>query len=168
MPLDPLVIKSFSRELQKLAGVDLTKGIHAKFDAVAGILRDHGVHAETSHKRIIIPKDIITTEDLGYLGFKPSMTAVPEEGQDSLISFRHPQNRYHFHSHGSVWTMHEDAHAATQGFNKETLHHAITDGLPAFGAYVRQRALDPEGSLAEKVRLALPQDFFDKMEALRH
>lgn len=169
MALSPAMVHEFSLELQKLAGAiqPPEPELKTRFKAITNILHEHGVFVDTSHKRIIVPKDMLTTEDLYNLGFQPSLIAIPEEGQESPVSFRNPKNLYHLHPHGSVWTMHKDAVSATTGNAKATLKHLMSDGLPAVGSYIKERLLGTEGSLAEKVRLALPQDFFEKMQALR-
>lgn len=65
----------------------------------------------------VIPRSIIqhsdlSTQDLIDAGFKKSLIAVPETGQSSLVTYRHPKNNLHFHKHPENWLFHEDKYPA--------------------------------------------------------
>lgn len=102
---------AFARELVKLA--EATSLIKRRFDKLCEELDTRGVLSGTGHKRISIPKTVLSEKDLQDLGFVPVMIAVPEAGQSSFRSFRHPDNNYHLHEHGDHWTMHKDDHASS-------------------------------------------------------
>lgn len=108
------------------------KRLQRRFSRWGAKLRDHGVYAGTSHKRIVIPKRFLNEDHIKELGFQPVLVAIPEAGQDQFASYRHPNNLFHIHSHGDRWTMHEDSHPAAtmlmqQGVNPVS---AIVQGLP--------------------------------------
>lgn len=108
------------------------KRLQRRFSRWGAKLRDHGVYAGTSHKRIVVPKRFLNEDHLKELGFQPVLVAIPEAGQDQFASYRHPNNLFHIHSHGDRWTMHEDSHPAAtmlmqQGVNPVS---AIVQGLP--------------------------------------
>ena len=85
-----------------------------RFDRLKRELEISGDEVGTGHKRIAIPKRLLTESDLkSQLGFVPVTVAIPEAGQTKFQSFRHPDNNYHIHDHGENWTMHEDRHAAS-------------------------------------------------------
>jgi len=86
--------------------------LERRFARLQQLLREQGVLAGTAHKRILVPKDKLTEQDINALGFTPVTIAIPEAGQDRFQSFRHPDNTFHIHSHPEGWTIHEDAHPA--------------------------------------------------------
>ena len=59
--------------------------------------------------RSMIDYDQLPTAALRELGFIPSYVAVPEAGQSSLRTYRHPDNNMHFHKHTDKWVYHEDS-----------------------------------------------------------
>lgn len=58
--------------------------------------------------RTAVPYDELSTKDLEGLGFLRSIVAVPEAGQSSIVTYRHPTNNLHFHRHDDRWLYHED------------------------------------------------------------
>lgn len=119
-----------------------------RFDAFVQHLRERGVYAGTSHKRVVIPKSKLDAHDLTALGFERVLAAIPEAGQDEFHSYRHPNNLFHLHSHPGRWTMHEDEHpsatmlARTHGPVKAFfmgMPHVVTEGLPGLANYVGGR-----------------------------
>ncbi len=140
--------------------------LNQRFQGLTQLLDQHGVLAGTGHKRITIPKNKLTEQDLGTLGFEPVLAAIPEAGQDRFQSFRHPDNLYHIHSHGDRWTMHQDRHAAatmlarTQGAAKafvQGIPHVITEGIPGLGYYIKGQ-LGGRKSTADIVNSQLQPD----------
>jgi len=59
--------------------------------------------------RIVIPKTHLDIPDLYRLGFKDSLIAVPELGQKTWTSYRHPLTNIHLHDHGKFLNMHVDS-----------------------------------------------------------
>lgn len=121
------IVSSFGSELRKLAdaapaptggpshGAELyKKRVEARFGRLKKELKVHGDPVGTGHNRILIPKKLLSEDDLRkQLGFVPVNVAIPEAGQTRFQSFRHPGHNYHIHEHGDSWTMHEDRHAAS-------------------------------------------------------
>ena len=64
-----------------------------------------GVQYMARHK---FPKKKLTKETLLSMGYKPSLIAVPEIGQDKWTTYRHPRNNLHLHDYGSDWLSHID------------------------------------------------------------
>lgn len=144
---------------------DTVSPVERKFGRFARALKKYGVEAGTAHKRIYIPKDIVSEEELTKeLGFIPVKIAIPEAGQSRFESFRHPNVLYHLHEHDDVWVMHEDVHpSATMVFKKwmaekargaavtvggltkgvwASMSHIIEEGIP--GAYYYLKGLASE------------------------
>lgn len=59
--------------------------------------------------RIPIPKKFLSPKDLYRAGFVDSYVAVPELGQTSWRTFRHPLHNLHLHEHGDLLNMHVDS-----------------------------------------------------------
>lgn len=144
---------------------DTVSSVERKFGRFARALKKYGVEVGTAHKRIYIPKDIVSEEELTKeLGFIPVKIAIPEAGQSRFESFRHPNVLYHLHEHDDVWVMHEDVHpSATMVFKKwmaekargagvtvgglakgvwASMSHIIEEGIP--GAYYYLKGLASE------------------------
>lgn len=124
--------------------------LQARFDNYTNLLRTKGVYAGTGHKRVFVPKAQISRDDLQNLGFESVLIAVPEAGQDEFRTYRHPDNRFHLHSHGDNWTMHEDAHPAATMLARRIGHtkafiqgmpHVVTEGIPGIGYYLKGQIL---------------------------
>jgi predicted Ser/Thr protein kinase len=127
------------------------KKLKKRFDVFARALEEYGVEVGTGHKRIPIPKKALSEKDLAKIGFVSTAIAIPESGQETAVSFRHPDALYHLHSHRDTWLMHKDEHAATtmliekwrqkggEGIVTPVKHffaglpHVFTEGVP--GAY---------------------------------
>jgi len=117
-------------------------------------LEKYGVYSGTAHKRILIPKSDITQEELEeQLGFIPVSIAIPEAGQKSFTSYRHPYSTHHLHEFAKYWTIHRDEHEASTMIlhrNKDNssilektghflsgLPHVITEGIPGAFYYTK-------------------------------
>lgn len=59
--------------------------------------------------RIVIPKSHLDIKDLKRLGFQDSLVAVPEVGQKTWTTYRHPLDKLHLHDHGDLLNMHIDS-----------------------------------------------------------
>jgi 8-oxo-dGTP pyrophosphatase MutT (NUDIX family) len=64
--------------------------------------------------RIVIPKTHLDIPDLYRLGFQDSLIAVPEIGQKTWTTYRHPLDKLHLHDHGKYLNMHIDSLPALQ------------------------------------------------------
>jgi hypothetical protein len=124
--------------------------LRRRFDYLTHTLHRKGVETGTSHKRIVIPKDKFTENDILGMGFEPVTIAIPEAGQDQFSSYRHPDNTFHIHSHPEGWTMHEDRHPASTMIAKhestvlgkakalvQGMPHLVTEGIPGLGYYLK-------------------------------
>lgn len=122
--------------------------VEARFDHLKKLLREHGALVGTAHKRILIPKNKLTEQDLATLKFEPVTVAIPEAGQDRFQSYRNPHNLFHIHSHPEGWTMHEDRHPAAtmlsrgvKGIAAKTktmiqgIPHVSDEGIPGLYYY---------------------------------
>lgn len=90
------------------------RDVKERFSFFQNALRKYGKEEGTGHKRIFIPKDELTKEQIeDVLGFVPVTIAIPEAGQKKLVSYRNPTNLYHIHEYDKYWTMHEDRNAAS-------------------------------------------------------
>lgn len=131
-----------------------------KFEGYKNKLETDGVLAGTYHKRIPIPKTQVGQDDLLHLGFQPVAIAIPESGQKSFYSYRHPKMLHHLHDHGDYWTMHVDEHpsmtmalqsAKTLGAKLKAVasgtQHIVTEGLPGLYKYIANRFEGGEGML---------------------
>lgn len=109
-----------------------------------------GHEVGTKHKRVAISKKILNENDLLGKGFRPSLIAIPEEGQDRWTSFRHPETNLHAHSHPDYWTMHRDRHPAMAAALASAagpgdwlpaawkgVKHVATEGVPGGAIYAQ-------------------------------
>lgn len=96
--------------------------------------------------RTAIPLQELPERDLRAMGFVPSYVAVPERGQASLRTWRHPRTGVHVHQHSKDWLFHEDKwpsiamlkqrykldnpHASDSEVMKGSLNKTITEGIP--------------------------------------
>ncbi len=93
---------------------DYEASVKKRFGFFEKALDEYGEEVGTGHKRILIPKEALTQQQLEeVMGFVPVAIAIPEAGQENFTSFRHPEMLYHIHDHGESWSMHEDRHAAS-------------------------------------------------------
>jgi hypothetical protein len=76
-------------------------------------VKDHrenpDIISNTSVNRSRVKLSQVSEDELKRAGFKPVVVAIPELGQTSVISYRHPKNGLHFHKHGDEWLFHEDS-----------------------------------------------------------
>jgi hypothetical protein len=114
----------------------------------------------TTLAKSLVDNSTITAEDLMSAGFKPSYVSIPEIGQDSVTSYRHPESLLHFHSHPDLWLYHEDNNPSLDmlltKYKKEhpnaskveklkyllldalpgSIEHTVNDGAPALADYL--------------------------------
>lgn len=137
----------FSGNKVKVADEPLPQASPEEAQAAALMRFNHFAHQlpivgsmQGGHRRIPIPKTVLTETDLHSLGFVPVSIAVPETGQTAFRSFRHPNHNYHVHEHGDMWLMHEDAHpASTMLLKKMTMDPEALASIPKLGEDDRQR-----------------------------
>jgi hypothetical protein len=86
-----------------------------RFAKIHKTLRTQGVDVVEPNDiiRLSVSKGKLTKDDLKLLGFEPVVIAVPESGQKTFESYRHPSSNHHIHDHGHEWVIHEDEHAST-------------------------------------------------------
>ena len=154
--------------------------LHRRFNYFAQTLRRKGVETGTAHKRILIPKDKLTEQDILGLGFEPVTIAIPEAGQNQFSSYRHPENTFHIHSHPEGWTMHEDRHPASTMIAKheptvlgkakalvQGMPHLVTEGIPGLGYYLKGQ-IGGTVSTAKNILQDIDPKIQKKFEHLRH
>jgi tRNA A-37 threonylcarbamoyl transferase component Bud32/curved DNA-binding protein CbpA len=138
-----------------------------RFEIFKKALEAYGQETGTGHKRIIIPKYVISEEEMEKeLGFVPVKVAIPESGQDRWTSWRNTRSTYHIHSHGDAWTMHRDEHEASTMLLKRLyeqkkegkdvsfiqpvleflrgIPHVITEGIPGAFYYLKGQVFGGE------------------------
>ena len=132
------------------------------------------------------PYEKLPTEDMRRLGFLPSIVAVPEAGQSSLVTWRHPESNLHFHRHNDKWIYHEDEwpsfsmvlenlknqgitnpyrHIITQnpGILRDVALHGIVEGLPGYNNYLAGRILG-RTTFSDQIKGNVnPRTNFDKL-----
>jgi len=146
------------------------KLLQNRFNKIKEMVNKQGVYSGTKHKRIVIPKTKLTKKQIGQLGFKKSYVAIPESGQDQWVSYRHPSNKIHIHSHNNEWTIHKDRHASSQMmavkrrslFGKALAYpqgaaHSISEGIPGLITYAKSKISDRNKSLAKNVFYEQPK-----------
>lgn len=98
-------------------------------DKLISLVQDKGKKVYSAHKRIIVPKNILSLDKLKRLGFDESRVAVPEPGQSSLLTYRGPKGLHaHSHEKDKSWVIHQDKHKPELG---KFVKHWLTEGLPA-------------------------------------
>lgn len=107
----------------------------AKFNKIKKDLDEHGVQHYSLHKRIAIPKDELSLDDLKGLGFRKSYTGIPEPGQVKFRSYRN-DDKYHIHDHGEKWVMHRDRHNPIGKSIKDKYNHVREEAIPALKDYL--------------------------------
>jgi hypothetical protein len=126
------------------------RALQTKLRAIQKAVPQRGAFANTFHQRVVVPKAYLPEQDLSDLGFLPVQIAIPEAGQDSMTSYRHPQHNYHLHPHGDVWTVHNDSHPSISMLKYHRkgvidkikdlgkgMTHIVGEGVPGAYAYVR-------------------------------
>lgn len=137
------------------------KKLQQRFGRLSEALEEHGVDAGT-HRRIVVPKRVLSETDVERLGFRPSRTGVPEVGQVRFTSFRHPKDPHHLHDHGKVWTMHRDKYPPSKQGVVRGIHHMVVEGAPASVQYVRDRLRGRR--MAEHVEKGMPSKLRRRMQ----
>jgi hypothetical protein len=56
--------------------------------------------------KVLIPVADLSVDDLKQLGFKSSLTAVPEIGQTDITTYMQPESDLHLHRHADNWQAH--------------------------------------------------------------
>ncbi|MFB6373677.1 MAG: hypothetical protein ABEN55_11355 [Bradymonadaceae bacterium] len=115
--------------MQALLKAASDQGPQEVLDDYRDRLEDEGVDTGFSrHKRIDIPKDKVSIDDLKDQGWKSDMFAVPEPGQSAIKSWR-DKDGYHLHDHGDKWLMHQDEHPSMYFDPKEGINHLNSEGI---------------------------------------
>lgn len=170
------VIKVSADEAEVPEDPEHRQFVERRFERIQQMLDRAGVMAGTAHKRLLVPKQYLTENELKkMLGFEPVTIAIPEAGQDRFQSFRHPKHTYHVHSHPEGWTFHQDSHPAATMLMKNVksvsdktrallggIPHAKDEGLPGLYYYVKGR-LGGHKSTAKRVLSELPSSALEHM-----
>jgi len=130
---------------------------------------DPTYRSATTMNRTSIPYDLLSPSRLRSLGFEPSYVAVPELGQKSFRTWRHPLNETHIHEHTNAWTMHQDTAPSWQMLAKrwrlehpdasykdylkyywgdaarKSIPHAIKEGAPGYVNFISNLILGRQG-----------------------
>lgn len=139
-----------------------------EFNFFAGMLGRYGEKIDTSHKRILMPKEVLTEDEIKELGFVPVKIAVPESGETRVRSFRHPRNLYHIHEHGDMWSLHRDRHvSATMLMLSEPGHklqnvlsgtkHIFTEGIPGVYYWLKGKITDAPSTVTKLFKDITPE-----------
>lgn len=139
-------------------------------DSISQAIEEYGVTVGTAHKRIAIPKDILSKKQIEkQMGFVPVTIAIPESGQENITSWRHPESNIHIHSHDDFWTFHEDKHAAGTMLVKKILKqgnyspfklglellrgipHAISEGVPGAYYWAKGELFGEDRSMVDRI-----------------
>jgi len=167
---DPTRLMPHLRKIHKLAKAqDKTTGYRKKvkqrFKELTESLEEVGSALGTGHKRITIPKSVVSEGQLKrQLGFIKSRISIPERGQVRVLSFRHPTKGYHVHDHGKNWVMHKDTHApkgVIQGAK-----HVITEGAPAL-YYLARDKVKGAPKMVERLSMELPKEYKQRVKQLK-
>lgn len=89
--------------------------LQKRFRAISRNLDRHGAVTNPLNphlKRIAFDKSKLSEDQIKRLGFKQVLIAIPEKGQKSFKTYRHPVSNHHIHDHGGSWVMHKDKHSA--------------------------------------------------------
>jgi hypothetical protein len=89
--------------------------LRQRFRAISNNLERHGAVTNPLNehlKRIAFSKKSLTGAQIKRLGFEKVTIAIPEKGQSSFMTYRHPMSNHHIHDHGDTWVMHKDKHSA--------------------------------------------------------
>jgi len=156
--------------------------IKSRFNKIKTLFNIYGTKAGLSHKRLIIPKDVLSKEDLTkYLNFIPSNTGLGEKGQTTSLSYRNPFNGFHVHDHGDSWIMHRDRFndlissfaseksKSVPNFSKpiiEGASHIIADVIPGLIDYAKGKSVSGS-NIKTLIQKKLSPEFFREIERLR-
>jgi uncharacterized membrane protein (UPF0127 family) len=123
----------------------------------SGDPKDVDVLVDTGLHRVKAPKEDINLKALKYLNFTPSLIAVPERGQDKMMTFRQYGTNLHMHQHPKNRFFHKDrwpslmmAWNQTEGRPREerlaaikdSMKHITLEGIPGFAKYFKNVADD--------------------------
>jgi predicted Ser/Thr protein kinase len=151
-------------------------------------LKKYGVETGTGHKRILIPKSVISKSDLtDTLGFLPVKIAVPEGGQSSSTSYRQLKGLHHIHEYDDSWTLHKDRHRSStmlfeqwkrehsqehKGSGVEGIgvflsgtKHVVTEGIPGLFYYLKGKLAGNE-ALDVRLKKELPAEYMRQLSRL--
>lgn len=134
-PSDPQAVDSATGK--KITNMDVWK---AQRGVAKGLKRlgkgDFDVPDENNLDRVFIPETKIKEPVLKYLNFSPSIVAVPERGQDRMITYRQTGSHAHLHHHPEGWSIHRDRWPALTMVPKELaadgnkdIMEALTEGV---------------------------------------
>lgn len=93
---------------------------------------DFDIDPENDLGRVTIPYSKLNKDLLKYLNFKPSIVAVPERGQSSLLTYRQIGTNAHLHQHPEYWMLHRDKWPAMQMLPEELKRDLNTDVFEFF------------------------------------
>lgn len=129
-PPDPAAVDSSGK---KIRNADVWKTEFA-VDSALRKLKGGGfdVPDENNLNRASIPEKAINENALRYLKFEPSIVAVPEHGQDRLMTYRQAGTHAHLHHHPGRWMIHRDRWPALGMVGKE-MDTGNKDVLSALG-----------------------------------
>lgn len=122
-------------------------------------LRQHASKPDVSMAipRTMMDKADFGTEDFPAMGFEPSYVAVPERGQSSLRTWRHPRSNIHVHEHPGAWMLHNDEHQSAQmAIRADELAAQATGKARSLGARLKSTLAAYKKGLPHITREGLP------------
>jgi hypothetical protein len=167
--------------------------LRSQFREVDRLLTERGVVTNSLNptKRIVIPKEKLDEKSLIRLGFKPVTVAIPEKGQVTSTSYRHPVSLHHVHDHGDSLVIHRDKHPAltmslsslgSSGISPlgkrvkgpsslistvgSGVSHALTEGVPGLAGYIKSMVVGDRG-VKDKVNSLVPEGTVAELGRLR-
>jgi uncharacterized membrane protein (UPF0127 family) len=114
---------------------------------------DYDVKMQSGLNRVKLPKWGVNEAALPYVGFKPSLVAIPERGQESMMTYRDPKEYFHIHRHPKRWFMHMDKYPSVSQAKDRVAEvkpgpieavktmgkgvaHVVTEGIPGLYYYL--------------------------------
>jgi len=94
--------------------------------------------------RSMISKQQLSKDEMLSAGFVPSLVSVPERGQKTWTSYRHPSSGTHIHDHDEDWVIHNDdwpsmamqsikaRHTGNKVNYAEGAKHTVFEGIPGY------------------------------------
>ena len=173
---EDILQRAYLRGFEK--GAQLAFGPHTPDSATAEVLnevakalRKGDTNVPTSStvlRRHAVPVNSLSPRAIRDAGFLPSYVAVPERGQSSYRTYRHPYNNMHLHRHGDSWLAHEDSWPAFSmalarwnsenpgaGLREkakalgplvgEAMSHGLVEGVPGWLTHIRGTILGERG-----------------------
>jgi len=110
----------------KTAGI---RKVHRDLDAGQG-----NTTYESFLPRVVMSKKHLKLETILRAGYERSLISIPEPGQVTFLSWRHPKG-YHAHDHGTHWVFHKDQHSVVGSKIKDIFKHIKEEGKPGFDHY---------------------------------